>query len=277
MAEPSSGTRVLFVDDEASIRMTLPPILAKEGFQVQVAGSVSEALSELKSRQFDVLISDLNIGEEGDGFVVTNAMRQTQPGCLTFILTGYPAFETALQAIRNHIDDYLVKPVDISSLVSVLREKLQGRDDPGIGASPGLTDFLRQNLDVIVDRVSVAANGNGKPAGASKRELASFTKRFLEVLIVELESGPGELSPAALRLALQFGAQNAKDGRPANAIAVAFRRLEQGIYGTVQDNMSGMDNGALLAAIGRINAVLHSLLEVSLDAWGKPAAAGAKR
>jgi DNA-binding NtrC family response regulator len=61
---PDTGSRLLFVDDEASIRMTLPPVLQKAGFDVRVAESVSDALFEINSRQFDVLISDLNIGEE---------------------------------------------------------------------------------------------------------------------------------------------------------------------------------------------------------------------
>ena len=44
---------------------------------------------------FDVLLSDLNIGQPGDGFTVVSAMRRVQPKAATFILTGYPDFDTA--------------------------------------------------------------------------------------------------------------------------------------------------------------------------------------
>ena len=101
------------MDDEASIRLTLPPILDKAGFEVHVAESVADALFEINSFQFDALVTDLNIGEEGDGFFVASGMRHIQPDCFIFILTGYPAFETALQAIHTQVDDYLVKPVEI--------------------------------------------------------------------------------------------------------------------------------------------------------------------
>src|SRR5690242_21368849 len=98
MAENKARKRLLFVDDEPSIRLTLPPILEKAGFEVHVAESVADALFEINSFQFDALVTDLNIGEEGDGFLVASGMRHIQPNCTVFILTGYPAFETALQA-----------------------------------------------------------------------------------------------------------------------------------------------------------------------------------
>jgi two-component system response regulator PilR (NtrC family) len=107
---------MLFVDDEPSIRLTLPQILRMHGYDVEVASTVTEALAAIQSRKFDVLISDLNIGSAGDGFTVVSAMRRTQPECITLILTGYPGFETALQAIRSQVDDYLVKALMCNNL-----------------------------------------------------------------------------------------------------------------------------------------------------------------
>jgi DNA-binding NtrC family response regulator len=120
--------RILFVDDEQSIRFTLPAVLEEQGFEVKTAASVADALTQINSSRFDVLLSDLNIGDEGDGFQVVSAMRHIQPHCVTVILTGFPAFETALQAIRHQVDDYLVKPTDVEVLVNTLREKLESRN-----------------------------------------------------------------------------------------------------------------------------------------------------
>jgi DNA-binding NtrC family response regulator len=117
-------TRILFVDDEPNIRLTLPPILEQHGFEVTAAGTVAEALTKIDACPFDVLISDLNVGENGDGFRVVSAMRERQPACITMILTGYPAFESAVEALHHRVDDYVVKPVDVDSLVSSLRDKL---------------------------------------------------------------------------------------------------------------------------------------------------------
>jgi len=74
-----SRKRILFVDDEPSIRLTLPQVLQEYGFEVKTAGSVADALAEINNSRFDVLLSDLNISEEGDGFRIVSAMRRIQP------------------------------------------------------------------------------------------------------------------------------------------------------------------------------------------------------
>src|SRR3954447_5608490 len=109
------------------IRRTLPEILRQEGFEVTVAANVPEALEHMQREHFDILISDLNIGEPGDGFTVVSAMRRSQPQAATFILTGFPDFDTALKAIRSQVDDYLVKPAHPIRLIEKVRAKLADR------------------------------------------------------------------------------------------------------------------------------------------------------
>ena len=119
--------RLLFVDDEEGIRSTLPLLLQQRGFDVRVAANVPEALSEIRTHEFDVLLSDLNIGKDGDGFAVVQAMRNAHPNCVNILLTGYPAFESAVQAIHAEVDDYFVKPADLDSLISTIERKLHAR------------------------------------------------------------------------------------------------------------------------------------------------------
>jgi DNA-binding NarL/FixJ family response regulator len=68
-------------------------------------------LAEIKSAQFNVLISDMNIGEPGDGFMIVKAMRKAHPNCVTLVLTGHPAAETALLAFRYQVDDEIVDSI----------------------------------------------------------------------------------------------------------------------------------------------------------------------
>jgi DNA-binding NtrC family response regulator len=120
----STRKRLLFVDDEPSIRLTLPPVLEDHGFVVTTAESVSDAIARMDYGRFDVLLSDLNIGQEGDGFQVVRAMRKRNPHCVNIILTGYPAFESAVLAIRHQVDDYVVKPADIDTLIQTINQSL---------------------------------------------------------------------------------------------------------------------------------------------------------
>ena len=97
------------------------------------------------------LISDLNIGEPGDGFTVVSAMRRTQPDCINFILTGFPAFESALAAIQRQVDGFLVKPAKIEELVCMIEEKLlQRTGQPRRHVTlVRLSNLMRERVDEI--------------------------------------------------------------------------------------------------------------------------------
>jgi DNA-binding NtrC family response regulator len=127
VAKDTSLRRILFVDDEDGIRSTLPRILENNGFAVTAVGTVSEALAQVNRTKYDVLLSDLNIKEPEDGFLVIAAMRLFQPKCINIILTAYPTVDNAVQGIRHAIDDYFIKPVDVEDLVNAINQKLNTR------------------------------------------------------------------------------------------------------------------------------------------------------
>jgi CheY-like chemotaxis protein len=71
---------------------------------VRVADSVQSALREISSQKFDVVLSDLNIGEPRDGFSVVKAASETNPLCVAILLTGYPDFESAVEGINCEVE-----------------------------------------------------------------------------------------------------------------------------------------------------------------------------
>jgi DNA-binding response OmpR family regulator len=119
--------RLLFVDDEPGVRATLSAILRRYGFTVTVAASVEEALEQIRTHEFDLLLCDLNLQGEGDGYAVIRAMRESNPRCVTMVLTGYPGVNSAVEGIHVGIDDYIVKPARPEVLVALLAEKLATR------------------------------------------------------------------------------------------------------------------------------------------------------
>jgi two-component system response regulator HydG len=123
--------RILFVDDEPAIRATLAPILRRYGFMVTVASTVAEALEKIKQEEFDLLLCDLNIENELDGYNVIKAMREARPDCINIVLTGYPDEESAAQGLTIGIDDYIAKPANADALVAMLAEKLTARKKAG--------------------------------------------------------------------------------------------------------------------------------------------------
>ena len=116
--------RLLFVDDERAIRETLSPILRRYGFTVAAVATIAQALNEIETREFDLLLCDLNLERESDGLDVIRAMRKVNPRCVVFILTAYPALDSAVAAIDLAVDGYITKPANADALVASLAENL---------------------------------------------------------------------------------------------------------------------------------------------------------
>lgn len=262
-----SRKRVLFVDDEPSIRLTLPPVLEEHGFDVRSAASVAEALVEINSQQFDALLSDLNIGEEGDGFLVVSAMRHVQPRCITVILTGYPAFDTALQAIRQQVDDYLVKPADVETLISCLREKFE-KGNGRASERKRLAALLSGNSAAIIQRVleAIKRNNEGPTPGLDDQAQLGKLSQILQSVAVELESGSNQPSGDRLVPATQHGIQRKQQGYFASAIVTDFELLETQMYETIETNLMALGENNLVADLKRMQQLLNSLMKRAVAA-----------
>lgn len=267
MAEESK--RILFVDDEASIRLTLPPVLEENGFEVRVAGSVPEALIEINSYQFDILLSDLNIGEEGDGFLVVSAMRHLQPQCINLILTGYPAFETALQAIHNQVDDYLVKPADVEALIVSMKEKISSRGGSSSAAPRDLSGILRENSKVLDKRFLEVLRQDAKlgTTASSDAERVGELAKILSSLSRQLESRDDSLSAEQQRLISNHAKARRREGYTIPLLARDFQALEQVVYNLLDNSLKAIDTLALLPDLRRLQKASHACLEKCLESF----------
>jgi len=87
------------------IRQTLSLILLRYGFSVILAASVQQALEQLYAHEFDLLLCDLNIEGEGDGYKVVQATRKLHP-----ILTGYPGIGSAVNGYGKALTIILLNP-----------------------------------------------------------------------------------------------------------------------------------------------------------------------
>ena len=103
--------KVLVVDDDPIVLSGLGQELEEEGDVVRLAASGEEALRliEEKKDEFEVLITDLVMGDM-DGIELLQKSKQLAPNCMVMIFTGYGELETAIQAIRYGVDDFMEKP-----------------------------------------------------------------------------------------------------------------------------------------------------------------------
>ncbi len=123
----SSSSRILIVDDEKSIRLSLADELEDEGYSVSTAANGEEAFEILKENAFDLVITDLMM-EGIDGIEVLKKAKILDPVISVLILTGYGNLETAIAALRLGADDYLLKPCEINELLLRVKRGLEKRE-----------------------------------------------------------------------------------------------------------------------------------------------------
>lgn len=262
------ATRILLVDDEPSLTETLSHVLAVNGYEVITANTVHEAVNLITSQKFDVLISDLNMGHIADGFTVVHTMRRVNPNCVNFILTGFPAFESALQALRAQVDDYLTKPSDIPKLLETIERKLKDRTPVARQAVQRLSTIIRENIDTIKDRVLVNMKANPELAALplSDEDRLVYLPQMLTVLADHLDSNlPNEANEDLKRLAQQRGVLRFQQGCPQRFLIQNARIVTQVISNIIYENLLSMNLSYLLLDLNKLNdALLMQLEETSV-------------
>ncbi len=244
----------------------MPEILRQYGYHVTAVATVNEALTQITSAKFDVLVSDLNIGHPGDGFTVVSAMRRTQPACITLILTGFPGFDTALEAIRSQVDDYLIKPAVIPALIDLIERKLKNPRPGSAGtaaAAKRISEVLRENMFRISQRALAATKTDPALAALpmTDQQRIEFIARTLEDLAKMLESDNGEHEKEAIHTARIQGLRRYQNGYTIPLLVAQLRFEEQAIYEVIQEHLLSLNLSYFLFDLKRLNNRLFIQLE----------------
>src|SRR5271154_4857310 len=106
-----SPLRILVVDDEANIRMTLSLCLEAEGHDVVGASNIEDALEEIARRAFDLVFLDLRLGMQNGLDYIPQIVQET-PWTRVVVITAYASVDTAVEAMKRGASDYLPKPFE---------------------------------------------------------------------------------------------------------------------------------------------------------------------
>ena len=119
--------RILIVDDDMAVLLTLKAVLEMHGFEVETASATSEALQKLRSGTFQMVITDARMETEDAGFEVVREARAQDYDPATAMLTAYPP-SNGNWADRG-ADSLLVKPVGTEDLVRQVEALLVQHED----------------------------------------------------------------------------------------------------------------------------------------------------
>jgi len=269
-------TRILFADDEPGIRLTLPLILEQEGFAVSVAGTVAEALAYINRDKFDVLLADLNIGEKGDGFTLISAMRRVQPSAVTLILSGYPDFATALEAIRNQVDDYLTKPAEVKHLVETIKEKARQPRRVTPLQVKRLSAILRESVDEIAAKWLSESSQNTMLSSIplSKKERLDHVRLIIEELAKRIEAGPNVIANSKKPGATTHGRERFEQGYTTQRIAIEARLLHIVLSRVLHKHFLSVDMSTCISDMMLMGEALHEEFEESIRAFEEQSSFG---
>jgi PAS domain S-box-containing protein len=116
---PDSGRHVLIIDDDRDFAESLRNLLTLEGYEVEVAYSISGALDALHDFAVEVALIDVRMGDQ-DGLALVSEFRQQREDVICVVITAYVSVETAIQALQRGAYDFLCKPFYPEDLVATL-------------------------------------------------------------------------------------------------------------------------------------------------------------
>jgi len=272
--EPGAAHRVLLVDDDGAVRAMMNEGLQRKGFEVVTAASVTEALAQITTQSFDVLITDLHMPDPGDGFTVVSAMRHAQPNALTMLVSGYPDVESAMAAILLEADEVVVKPFEIGRLTELVREKVINRkptkrlDKERVGA------ILQRCASNIVEswlaRVKQSRELSAVPLGDEER--TGHLPKLVEDLALRLSkpSATSQDSDAIFSAAaVAHGKLRYQQGYTPAMLVHESRILQVTIFGTLQNNLNSLDFSLLLPDVMTIADEVDAQLTQAMDSYMK--------
>lgn len=264
--------RVLLVDDDDAVRTMMNESLQRKGFRVVAAASVTEALRHISTDTFDVLLTDLNMPNAGDGFTLVSAMRHTQPAALILLVSGYPDVARAMATIALEADEVLTKPFDMARLPSLISQKLLGRK-PTAGVE-------KQRVSVILSRClpDIVRDWLGRAKLSPElnhlyltdEDRTGHLPKLIEDLVTRLRRSSDNFRPDdALfsRAAIDHGKLRAQQGYTSAMLVHESRILQVTLFDTLQKNLSHLDFSLLLPDVMKIADEVDSQLTQTMASF----------
>lgn len=227
--------RILVVDDEAVIVKALVKHLSKEGYEADSAGDGAEAIEKNKEKNYDLMITDLNL-PSSSGIDLIREARALNPSLSCIVMTGYGSIASAVETMKAGAFHYITKPFELDDVNHIIEKALEN------------ARLQEQNL--ILQRQVKTRYGFENIIGASDEvnEVLRLVRQVADTdstVLILGESGTGKELVAR---AIHYNSRRAHRSLvPVNCGAIPENLLESELFG----HMKGSFTGAVNSKIGR--------------------------
>ncbi|MGA1201855.1 MAG: sigma-54-dependent transcriptional regulator [Planctomycetota bacterium] len=219
--------RILSIDDESHHAELVADSLAAVGYTVDIAVTGSEGIEKLRERPYDLLVTDLKLGDL-DGIDLIRQARAIDPFLAVIVVTGHGTVESAVQAMQQGASDYLQKPLEIAELRIKVEKALEGQ------ALRRRTEELERQIDTKFGFEGII--GSSTRMHSIIQRLAQIAGTDVSVLVTG-ESGTGkELVAKAIH---NNSRRRGKVFVPLNCAALSGGTLESELFGHEKGAFTG--------------------------------------
>ena len=219
MREPP---KILVVEDEESVVVTIKAILQLDGYDVTTATKFGDAERLVRERTFDLVLTDLRL-DDGDGIEILRTIQQRSPDTVTIMLTGYASLESAIQSLRAGAYDYLVKPSEVEELRNTVTRGVERRR-LGLELRARIAELAELNAS-LQQRID-EATAELRQRYEELKELDRMKSQFLSIASHELKT-PITAMSGFLQVALRRVRRIVSGGPEAAGIETLGPVLEQ--------------------------------------------------
>ena len=111
---------ILIVDDDPGVTKMLSSVLSAEGYLVEAVENGKKAIKACEKSVFDVALIDIMLPDM-KGTELLNRLKKQQPKMVRIIITGHPSLESAMKAVNEKADGYLLKPFEVTELLIMIK------------------------------------------------------------------------------------------------------------------------------------------------------------